>query len=643
MSEIPLGSSYLRFFAQGGAVDEPKFADDEPSALINVGEFAGATEQAPIDAIPSFEPNPDNVQIDIPEFYPDLENPVDLPEDLFSLREETTSAYEELEDADLQLRLEQATPLERHLYEVTGMEPGLDRATLLPFSGSKDGGDLEWSMPALIYDLAKVANAPGAVVQGIPVSDDETVELGMNVMGSGLAIGPSVEGAVAGMAIKNKGGNWLEGRVENAVELMRIEDPLLLLKNENIAFNRFLDTKVTKYIRNDMGTPNDPLRNLIDQGTLLPESPYAVPRGQESIDLARRVARNSREKEGFPAEGYATTELGRQFEDNVDNALSLNPARWFQEEAPADSYWKEFEAENPWIANLSPEDRVVNYYAYSGPQGITESMKGLAEILHETAEGTLPQHLSITPKDLDKMSMVQAVEKVAKVNQWRQKQVDNLAQAQLTNTATVPYREYDVIPNTGASNDKGLRWVELRLTEDTPEGIAAINEALAFEGSSMGHSVAGYRTPEAGGGRYYGLGGFEAIREGRARIYSLRDSKSNPHVTIEVSNGPDGPSITQIKGKQNQKPVEEYLPFVDDFVLSEDWLEVKDLSNTNVIDRDNLPYEQLTDPRLPDKTWFSQQELYDLFEADADRGINPEGFSHGGEVSKTAWEEINGY
>tara|TARA_R110000772_G_scaffold20946_4_gene57975 strand:+ start:366 stop:2867 length:2502 start_codon:yes stop_codon:yes gene_type:complete len=83
VSEIPLGSSYLRFFAQGGAVDEPKFADDEPSALINVGEFAGATEQAPIDAIPLSEPNPDNVQIDIAEFYPDLENPVDIEEEIF--------------------------------------------------------------------------------------------------------------------------------------------------------------------------------------------------------------------------------------------------------------------------------------------------------------------------------------------------------------------------------------------------------------------------------------------------------------------------------------------------------------------------------------------------------------------------------
>lgn len=85
MSEIPLGSSYLRFFAQGGPVEEEpdKWAKDEPSMMIPVGGFGGATQEQPSSAVRAPDINPDNVQIDIAEFYPDLENPVDIEEDTF--------------------------------------------------------------------------------------------------------------------------------------------------------------------------------------------------------------------------------------------------------------------------------------------------------------------------------------------------------------------------------------------------------------------------------------------------------------------------------------------------------------------------------------------------------------------------------
>jgi hypothetical protein len=149
----------------------------------------------------------------------------------------------------------------------------------------------------------------------------------------------------------------------------------------------------------------------------------------------------------------------------------------------------------------------------------------------------------------------------------------------------------------------------------------------------MGHCVGGY-CPD--------------VIEGKSRIYSLRDSKGEPHVTIEVgkpvpdarryadlpedvrddlfgdatdelrllddpkiwnkdgslsyygydkkeeiienlaqnwikNNATAADRIVQIKGKGNAKPKDTYLPFVQDFVKSGKWSEVRDFKNTGLI------------------------------------------------------------
>ena len=148
----------------------------------------------------------------------------------------------------------------------------------------------------------------------------------------------------------------------------------------------------------------------------------------------------------------------------------------------------------------------------------------------------------------------------------------------------------------------------------------ALKDALKYEGDTMGHCVGGY-CPD--------------VMEGRSRIYSLRDAKGEPHVTVEVQPAyrdrgfregekPSGdeyyklqeqyvsgqragsvdpnltfaewyrstkgiaeppepaPVIKQIKGKQNKAPNEQYLPFVQDFVRSGQWSDVGDFKNTGL-------------------------------------------------------------
>jgi len=47
-------------------------------------------------------------------------------------------------------------------------------------------------------------------------------------------------------------------------------------------------------------------------------------------------------------------------------------------------------------------------------------------------------------------------------------------------------------------------------------------------------------------------------------------------------------SIVQIKGKQNAKPKEDYLPYVQDFVRSGEWSDVGDFKNTDLIRKSDL-------------------------------------------------------
>jgi hypothetical protein len=101
--------------------------------------------------------------------------------------------------------------------------------------------------------------------------------------------------------------------------------------------------------------------------------------------------------------------------------------------------------------------------------------------------------------------------------------------------------------------DGNMKWVEVQ----TPE-------ALNIEGKLMQHCVGSYA---------------ERVSNGRIKILSLRDSKNQPHCTLEVR----GNDVHQIKGKQNKAPVEKYIPYIKRFILKTKLDVVSDMSNIGLI------------------------------------------------------------
>ena len=554
------------------------------------------------------------------------------------------------------------------------MLPGLSEQTFLPTSE-----DIERRLPLRSVSETPVGRAatgagqlgggfytgPGAPLRAIAGLPSAVSRAGRDfVMAAGQ---PAVN------VVKPKGGNFLAGTIERVVDPMKTRvvgrDPAAQLRdldasyaqnleagtamNEgafarerarlepDIAMNRWLETKLGKYMRNEMATPEDPLRALAERGITHAEvAPLNTYLG-DTMALRRESA-------GFPAEGLGQSEAAQRWEAAADYALHNLPAK-------NRLTTQGLEAENPWLLKVPPE--TMTYGAYSdsgGALGFPHLVDELKNAINPTSG--LPENLRLKYSDLEKVTVPQAVERVAKINDWRAAQKAEADMARAMNPATQVVKEYP---------EQGFKWVELRApketgrkvsvekpemdlppgfderqardaamdmafdegldegtqafddfvrnmmtdfnrkkTVDMDESYKALEDALKYEGETMGHCVGGY-CPD--------------VVEGRSKIYSLRDKKGQPHVTIEVaprnitaeeaiemaiSEGLPAKGmetfnrvaqimgsgdfmrqdIVQIKGKGNKAPKEDYLPAVQDFVRSGNFGKIGDLQNAGLVD-----------------------------------------------------------
>jgi hypothetical protein len=473
---------------------------------------------------------------------------------------------------------------------------------------------------------------------------------------------PLFAAAAPAYVVKPKGGNWIAGSVERAVDPMRVRvmgsDPATRLRDldasyaQNLeagvaiepafyaqqraqlepdaALNKWLETKLTKYIKNDMATPEDPVRLLAERGITHARN-YQAPSLSNRVQLAREQA-------GFNPRGEAVGPEAVSWENRADRAVTQNQARDLLDDYAIDgseaSPWLN---DNPWLAKVPPEtsvNRLNSGLNIGNDLGFNHLVDELKNSINP--ESGLPRELMLKYSDLDKVTVPQAVERVARINDWRAAQQVEADMVKAMNPATQVIKEYP---------ESGTKWVELK-TPDMPEGWteqvdalgvkrlvgpkgedtlpgnmndprrAALEDALKYEGETMGHCVGGY-CPD--------------VVEGRSKIFSLRDDKGRPHVTIEVKpgtyldyngwfkkqpeeiqnkiaerrlvdrnhnvyEGPEylaarealPPQIVQIKGKGNKAPNEEYLPAVQDFVRSGNWGDVGDLENTGLYRKSNF-------------------------------------------------------
>jgi hypothetical protein len=497
-----------------------------------------------------------------------------------------------------------------------------------------------------------------------------------------------------------KGGNWLDGSVEEALSRLKVdrfpgqtsdlaakaglplEDYLALPPAERKAINEgmypgipsindWIDKKLARYIKNEMATPEDPVRALAERGvTHSVNLPDVSPKEIEILNASRSDA-------GFPSGGERTRweDLSDLFASPLSAAEVKNG--WY---APPGTGVRDL-ANNPWLSTIAPDTPVHG----RGMRGRNVSSDlGFNHLIDELRNATnpesgLPRELLLKYDALDRVTVPQAVERVAKINEWRAAQKAEADLLRANNAATVLHKEYP----------EGYRWVELKAAQGAEDSRKALQDALKYEGDTMGHCVGGY---------------CDDVASGKSRIYSLRDKKGQPHTTIEVAPergspydlwygqrahmGAEDPEmkeflswanktqptssglenwyldwaketgreiptvpnrIVQIKGKQNRAPNPEYLPYVQDFVRSGKWSDVGDLHNTGLeMARpkfNEAALRALESQGRPVPEFATRQEIEELrslfgsLPAEA-RGVKPpEGFSRGGAVNTGDYDE----
>ena len=484
-----------------------------------------------------------------------------------------------------------------------------------------------------------------------------------------MAMGANTQSNV----VKPEGGNWLKGAVKRGVSGLKVHERTPGINGHteadqavDVALNKWIDSNLANYLQKQMGTPSDPIRKLADEGII-----HMTDIDTYGVGTPTHTGK-VRRKAGFPESGMAETQMGKRWENASDSGIASIRAGDIQavpaleakadesnrlyseasakmraglrkrledrgmsereieafsrmrdsdiaqimgddnllrlrdeastDAARVDTTNKVIASENPWISKLDPEENV--YYGGVYDLGFDHVMDVLREDL---ATGR------IRPEQLNKVSIEQAVRRT---HEYNKEMAAKAAAAKAAAREGLPvYKEYP----------EGFRWVEL----NKPGSFAS-------ESESMGHSVRGYEPPKGhpdwiegsgdSGSSGYGHGGWESIKSGKAKVYSLVDPKGEPHVTVEV--GPNDyldfnswfekqpkelrdeinararrgehnmsifeapeylaarealpPRITQIKGKVNRAPKDEYLPFVQDFVRSGQWSDVGDLQNTGL-------------------------------------------------------------
>jgi hypothetical protein len=379
-----------------------------------------------------------------------------------------------------------------------------------------------------------------------------------------------------------------------------------------VALNGWIDTKVKKYLRNQLGSKDDPILKAIDEGV-------QYNHGEVAHD-AKNYAERERMKAGKPLEGIAKTEAGKAWENKVDSQFNIVKSQDIKDilnknmpdytegyKNAADKYkMSMLRMEHDLPINNSqdleaislihhiPDEKVHSVYM-DLPNKL--GLNHVSDVLYEDL-----QNGRLRPEQLNQMSIEKAIKRTSEYDAEKAKIAEK---ADVDRIQGMPvHKEYG----------DSYKWIELK----HPSNDNITKEALQSEGNQMGHCV-------GSSDRY-----FNNVINGDTKIISLRDANNKPHVTLELNKKPivfsdvanvmgeqraaalleeihgsngttkdfanvarqmfpelDTYDIAQVKGKENKKPLDKYQSYISDFInkptVSGGYGDIGELYNTDLI------------------------------------------------------------
>jgi hypothetical protein len=449
--------------------------------------------------------------------------------------------------------------------------------------------------------------AAGQAVKGTAKAALEDLAMASTGQG-GSNLAQKIMAPGTAFAVRPKGGVYLGAKSVDEpplsnfdIDVKRLAEGLDKADPKEAEILGFFDKKVRNYVMNQQGTVDDPIFKKLFSGEI-PNFTYA---SDADIAAARAGDKGALKnlRDAYDASLSLSGYIRAGKNKDLYSAEQILKKR-IEEQSPENYLTSALTSVNPMSA-----EEVAKYpslYAAPGFTSLAKEAMGaqgpLAQLLNKS---NLPPHirravaegepvfastkygmgrgvnmgelrdylLTRTPNEIKNMGVADAAAKSA---EWH----DMLAKA-----ATSPnkFSKKQLFAGTEPVMKTGdeFSWVDVKT-----------REALTIEGCIMGHCVG--KMPSYA----------EGVLNGTKKIYSLRDQKGIPHVTMELtkpdpwrffSENPPDPAtlkfnqIAQVKGKAD-KPAEKYFPQINEFL-------------TNYSSKVGEPVKITEDPRFLPENW----------------------------------------
>lgn len=428
-----------------------------------------------------------------------------------------------------------------------------------------------------------VSKAAGATKRGAKKALEELGPVAGNILETTAAR----TGAGPMYAVKPKGGTFFPAGSDSALDTYLDRVVSDLSQAEDLAGRDaktvadFIREKGRKYLTSTYGTADDPLRQALLEGRLplygsdkerfrgyaLDAMRAGNPEAVEDLERAYDTAT------GLQVYGYKPPSVENTW--TVGNRMSESMrAKLLEEGVPE-------ELINTVSPSVSSAENMLAYYpearrklgkllqsmeniapsAYDTDlrqafiQGVGDTDKGSQSLLYAATKeqpiydiniptsdfmrtGNVAQALATIPvSELERMTFPEALIKGAQ--NTRLKRDRGLVLEKARDGKTVPKEIYFEGTKPVYEIDKNQQWVRIM----SPD-------AVELEGAAMRHSIGGYKISNS-----YNLGGRPAFESGLARVFSLRNEKGVPQVTVETKfTDEDGLMIKEVRSKFNSEP-----------------------------------------------------------------------------------------
>ena len=274
------------------------------------------------------------------------------------------------------------------------------------------------------------------------------------------------------------------------------------------ALNAWIDTQLSKYVRNDLATAGDPILKMANDGEQIhARDPFGEDYAGLGDPYLSEWGSSAHMLDAISLD--AKTDLAKKWERAADSQVVVedvaNIAKYFPSHFQITG--------NQWLERADSSEP-INSIKYSPDFAGDLNFDHLIDELSNSIDpdSGLPEKLMINKDKLFKMNVPQASKHVAKVNAWRQEQVDKSLRAATLNVSP------DLVDSTldlDFVEGKGGKWVEL---PDTAKSDINMDACTAVG------KAAGWCTMEQGWADKYG--------SGKQRLVTLFDSSDRPHVQV---------------------------------------------------------------------------------------------------------------